>query len=277
MVYRALELFKEKKYKSCLTILKKAYFKNPLRAEIYLLFFFCHLKSGKKPLAMKWIREAFHQFPDHVKIAEAYAYFCAVFKKDPEEALIPLARLTRKKSASPFTDLILSRYHQRKGDLERSCLFARSAYEKNPKHPVFKNRLILLLHRLKSAEELKEFSSDGLTRKLSASLNAKELKNNARPLEKIEILRKKAILLLNQKVLRSPLFQYWFYRKYGGFLPSTRPEVKLQIFMEQGRDFFKEQDLKKQNNHRLFDENSIRMLVWILLAALIFYLLKEVL
>lgn len=269
---KALYFFQKKKYFLCLKILSFLYEKNPLKFEIYLLFFFCYLKLKKYPKAMHWIRLGFYQFPENVKIAQIYAYFCIVQKKDPQEALISLAKLTQEKKTPAFTDFLLSKYYLRLKDLERGYFFAQSAYHKKPDFFLFKNHFILVLTKLKAAEELEFFKNEPLAQRIMLK---KELYPyvNLYPLEKIELLRKKRIVVLDKKIIHSPLYQYWFYKHYQKFLPYTKPMVKLQIYLEQGKKILKNK--KKHNNKRLFDENKKKIIAFLIVITLLIYLFKE--
>ncbi len=221
---------------------------------------------------MQWIRLAFHQFPENIKIAQIYAYFCVVQKKDPKETLIPLAKLTQEKHTPAFTDFLLSKYYLRLKDLERGYFFAQSAYHKKPNFFLFKNHFILILSKLKAAEELEFFKNEPLAKRIMLK---KELYPSSflYPLEKIELLRKKRIVVLDTKIIHSPLYQYWFYQHYQKFLPYTKPMVKLQAFLDQGKNLFKNK--KKHNNKRFFDENKKKIVAFLIVITLLIYLFKE--
>ena len=66
---------------------------------------------------MQWIRLAFHQFPENIKIARVMPIF-VLFKKDPKKPN-SFSKINPRKHTPAFTDFLLSKYYLRLKDLER--------------------------------------------------------------------------------------------------------------------------------------------------------------
>lgn len=271
-IYQVLKLFQKEKYRTCLYYLKKFYMQNPYQPLIYLMFFLVYKKLKKPKMVLKWLKEGFYLLPENKKIAELYAYYCVFYKKNTEEALIPINRLTGEKNPGPLTHMTLSHFYYKKGDLERAFLYSKTALNEN-KSSLFQNWHVFLLFKYQRMSDLRKINKNCLARKLTGTVCIKDLDELRHSYEKRMALQEMGFLLLDHRNIRSPLYQLEIYRKYGFLLPKIHPLAMIQVLKENNIDILSEFEKKKDKKSQFFDENLTAIIVWFLIFFVIVLLI----
>ncbi len=260
-------------YPEALRLLKKKYYIDHYNPNLYLLFYFVYKKLKKNKKSIFWLKKGFFLLPEFKKIAQLYAYQLVIHGQTTQ-AIYPIYHLIKNKMIDSFTYFITSKYYYKTGDLEKSMLFAKMSFSKS-KRKFHYRWYLFLLYKYRRVEKLITKNKYQIVRKLLGSLEMVDLKGNISGVEYI-FLKNFSIVHLNNKLLKSDLFQYWLYKKFKIILPHFSFLTKLKILKESGENISQLFNKKKEKNWPLKDENLIKVVAIIAILILLYYILRGV-
>jgi hypothetical protein len=113
-------------------------------------------------------------------------------------------------------------------------------------------------------------------RRLSGNLKISDKPGIKTLSEKLEFLQNFDIILLEKQTINNSLFRYHLFNKYAVILPQMPMEAGMEILKDKGFEFLKEWNEKKEKNLSFIDENWVKILAFLLLLFLLFYIWKGV-
>lgn len=274
---KALYFYLKKDYNQCAKILKYLYYSCSFDPQVYYLGFLCFSKLKDRKKALKWLEFAYYQFPNNKKIAQSYAFFLLQWKKNTEEVLFPIEKLTSQKmpdTKDTFTHYLLSRFYYKRGDLEKAIFMIEAALLESDSS-IFKDWYFFLVYKLRNQEAIDENRGEMFFKKIFADIKLNQFSLLKHPFSKLFFSIKKGAFIMDKSLIENEIFNKLYFDVFKRFLSDT-PSTKMLIL--KANDLLKKENFYKKNskNRGFFDENFLKIISALVLISLLYYLYKEV-